>query len=439
MAINLNASILGATYLNTVSIELTCDDPLATIQYTLDGNSPLCPLANVYDGSPIVISADTSDKTIVLKAVAYTDEFISNRIEETYIIVSSSADSDSDGILNSVEGITDDTDSDGIPNYLDTDSDADGLSDALEGTADYDGDTIPNYIDPDQVDTFIYEFHGYPITEMVENVPYTFELKVLNGSADMTIVEPDDYLLGIESTDEPVRLVVGDVRTFTVMPTSCRSGDEITLSFFFKEIPSGTVYEHTVTINIVQENDDYPFKGIQITWKKNVLARSYNIYRKRASDLEMSLLTSLPHDPTPYVQYQWYIDRDGLCTDRYSIAAVDDDLIEGNPTLPRHAPDINTDMCLVQGNIADLEMSPMESVCITCKVKAVPSLFGNTMVSKGSMMIYTDSRGYYEFKVPQGSLIVLSVDSTGFKRELLIPRLSSVNITELLNMPQNSF
>jgi uncharacterized protein (TIGR03382 family) len=42
-----------------------------------------------------------------------------------------------------------DTDSDGLPDFCDTDSDNDGISDADEGTDDTDGDGIPNYQDFD--------------------------------------------------------------------------------------------------------------------------------------------------------------------------------------------------------------------------------------------------------------------------------------------------
>ncbi len=89
-------------------------------------------------------------------------------------------DSDNDGLLDSVEG-TDDTDGDGFPNYLDLDSDNDGIPDTVEGDAqcadlaaidgrcdgadangdgladdasgnavpDTDGDGIPDYLDLD--------------------------------------------------------------------------------------------------------------------------------------------------------------------------------------------------------------------------------------------------------------------------------------------------
>jgi len=62
-------------------------------------------------------------------------------------------DSDGDGIRDDDEGRWDpsgprDSDGDGTPDYLDPDSDNDGLSDADEGAADWDGDGVPNYVDP---------------------------------------------------------------------------------------------------------------------------------------------------------------------------------------------------------------------------------------------------------------------------------------------------
>jgi hypothetical protein len=57
-------------------------------------------------------------------------------------------DSDNDGILDSDEGDAD-NDGDGIRNALDEDSDGDGIPDAVEGTANLDGDAFPNYLDTD--------------------------------------------------------------------------------------------------------------------------------------------------------------------------------------------------------------------------------------------------------------------------------------------------
>jgi hypothetical protein len=65
-------------------------------------------------------------------------------------------DSDGDTIADHQEGDFD-LDEDGIPNYLDTDSDNDGISDSYEagdsdlctGPRDTDGDTAPDFLDPD--------------------------------------------------------------------------------------------------------------------------------------------------------------------------------------------------------------------------------------------------------------------------------------------------
>lgn len=65
----------------------------------------------------------------------------------------SAADADRDGILDSIEG-TGDSDGDGVPDFQDTDSDNDGIDDAIEAgdfanPVDTDGDGMPNYVDTD--------------------------------------------------------------------------------------------------------------------------------------------------------------------------------------------------------------------------------------------------------------------------------------------------
>jgi gliding motility-associated-like protein len=57
-------------------------------------------------------------------------------------------DSDADGILDSIE-LRGDMDGDNLPNYRDLDSDGDKLADQFEGTNDKDGDGAPNYLDLD--------------------------------------------------------------------------------------------------------------------------------------------------------------------------------------------------------------------------------------------------------------------------------------------------
>ena len=62
-------------------------------------------------------------------------------------------DSDLDGLSNREEGAfaeggAEDSDGDGIPNFLDTDSDNDGLSDRYEGLSDHDGDGVKGFVDP---------------------------------------------------------------------------------------------------------------------------------------------------------------------------------------------------------------------------------------------------------------------------------------------------
>jgi len=105
--------------------------------------------------------------------------------------INSSQDSDNDGILDDIEG-TDDYDNDGTPNYLDSDSDADGISDAIEyglgldaldetdALADNDGDGVSN-IDEIKAGTSIGDKDDYPATGLSEQEKALF-LILMNRS-----------------------------------------------------------------------------------------------------------------------------------------------------------------------------------------------------------------------------------------------------------------
>ncbi|TNE70919.1 DUF11 domain-containing protein [bacterium] len=71
-------------------------------------------------------------------------------------IAASGSDTDGDGLDNAYDPDNGgtyltpvSTDGDGIADYLDSDSDGDGIRDSVEGTTDFDGDGIPNYRDTD--------------------------------------------------------------------------------------------------------------------------------------------------------------------------------------------------------------------------------------------------------------------------------------------------
>jgi hypothetical protein len=78
-------------------------------------------------------------------------------MDDTSQPVGPNDDSDGDGHTNGEEGYNGagnhlDSDGDGIPNYLDEDSDNDGILDELELLSDSDGDGNGNYADPDSDD-----------------------------------------------------------------------------------------------------------------------------------------------------------------------------------------------------------------------------------------------------------------------------------------------
>jgi hypothetical protein len=61
------------------------------------------------------------------------------------------ADSDADAVTDLIEGVFD-SDDDGVPDYRDADDDGDGLPTLVEGVGDPDMDGLPNYLDTDSDD-----------------------------------------------------------------------------------------------------------------------------------------------------------------------------------------------------------------------------------------------------------------------------------------------
>lgn len=117
-------------------------------------------------------------------------------IREQYItVLSTTADSDIDGIPDIVEGIGD-ADGDGIPNYLDLDSDGDGIPDGEEGQRDPDHDGLPNFLDRDS--------NGNGIPDTVEGTCVRYD----SADTPVLIDDFDEPFSTIEVLDP---MVVSDV------------------------------------------------------------------------------------------------------------------------------------------------------------------------------------------------------------------------------------
>jgi gliding motility-associated-like protein len=121
------------------------------------------------------------------------------------------SDSDNDGLPDSYERNID-SDKDGDADYLDLDSDNDGILDRTEGSSDADGDGIPNYLDLDSdadgiLDAWeayeVYGFHSdYGYTGTVKNSDGSFPDVNGNGLADFLESSMGGKPRGPQDTDK---------------------------------------------------------------------------------------------------------------------------------------------------------------------------------------------------------------------------------------------
>lgn len=112
-------------------------------------------------------------------------------------------DSDGDGLSDVVEGKdapggAPDTDGDGTPDYLDPDSDNDGIGDGFEGSGDIDGDGIPDTKDPinNNVPT--------PITLTAISTPFSTPIGIDFHEPTKSIILSANYPSGLPSNFERI-------------------------------------------------------------------------------------------------------------------------------------------------------------------------------------------------------------------------------------------
>lgn len=98
-----------------------------------------------FDGKPNYVDTDSDEDGIL--DIIETDADADFDFYPNYV----DDDSDEDGILD-IDETDADFDNDGIPNFLDLDSDGDGIEDIQETIEDFDADGIPNYLDLDSDD-----------------------------------------------------------------------------------------------------------------------------------------------------------------------------------------------------------------------------------------------------------------------------------------------
>jgi hypothetical protein len=247
---NENTTTLQGTFVNCENTNVTD----GYVQFIINGESEIIP---VTDGTFTYTVSYCGTFPYSLKGVDLASnqvtETITGTLDGTQTIdlgtlssCTGLVDSDGDGVLDSVEDLNgdgdptnDDTDMDGIPNYLDTDDDGDGVDTADEDTNgdgdptndDLDGDQIPNYLDetmiPDPiaidgyliegtgcdpvvfdligavtepgVDTVIYEFYLSEADAEAQTNPlsdvYTVTMQALNIS-DIIFVRVTDLITG---------------------------------------------------------------------------------------------------------------------------------------------------------------------------------------------------------------------------------------------------
>ena len=276
---------------------------------------------------------------------------------------------------------------------------------------------------------------------LVENVPYRINVDVVSGSGTVSLLP--DTLPAYASLNEYdiLNLKMGGDNikhySFYVMIGACHNGQGFSPVFNIED-DNGEPYIIKFDDFITRAaSGKYPYNGNRIMWKKVSDAVNYNIYRSSNPVSEMRLLISVPADTYGSSKYQWYIDRKGRDGDFYSVSPVDASGREGDLSTPRTSPDYMSSVCLLQGSVVDLGLKGVEEVHVAYRIKEMPASFKSSLLIKGTNIVYTDERGFFEILLPQNSVVTIAIDDAGFKKSLVIPPLKAASLEDVMNMPQN--
>jgi len=425
LALEIDPPVTETVFGQPTLISLTANHPEASITYTTDGGSPLCPAAMLYD-TPITLGNIPGE--IRFRAIARTNEMVSNPIDVTYTFYDENADTDLDGMTDGEEGGPfEDADDDGVANMLDADSDDDGMPDYIEGDVDEDLDGIPAYLDADETKDFHYEVIWPDNGDLVMAERYALTVKVWGHDATVHIVA--HAVLNFQQEDFEV--ASGDEETVLFMPAeliehACNpeypnNPVTVAMSITYED---GSGDEQMIVLtrewNLVQETNDKPLIGNVITWEKSSGAEGYNIYRKNPSETDFTKIIEVVHDSFNKTANQSALDREGELLSYYRVTAIVDG-VESLFSDAMHAPDYEFPVCLVQGYITNISAQPLEGVRVNARIRRAPTIIDDSGLSSFDIAVYTDSNGEFLLKLPKGSKVLIKIDEIGLKKEYLIP------------------
>ena len=227
-----------------------------------------------YDGNGIVsfsfekFGTLTADYTGHISLVARFADSVSTDVDGTpdYLDL----DSDDDGIPDSVEGSID-SDNDGQADFRDLDSDNDGLLDANEGVVDADDDGKPDYQDPKIITLASTEVTGPEDTPIPLGLSVAASLE--SGGSLLNVLSTETGFRDATAGSTPVTFTIPE-RTTHIKVTGIGGSDngvtdndeeEFQLTSLVVDLELAAYSGHTVfSLDQKNSNDNYAFKDIPL-------------------------------------------------------------------------------------------------------------------------------------------------------------------------------
>lgn len=425
-----------------LAVTLSTNIPGSEIRYTLDGSSPLGEHALIYT-QPIALSTELDSQVLRLRAIAISDQLISQPIDSEYILYDYHGDADGDGISNGLEGgPLQDTDGDGTPDMHDFDSDSDGIPDFVEGAIDANANGVPAFQDASEKIPFWYRVTGIPENGTIINgLQYEIKVECYGGTGFFSIESGSKALIFSQTH---VSIEPGESKTIymlvpEVMENKCSplwSYDAFDVRFIMRHLVGSDLVEEVITKNYTTAayTDAVPYSGNLITWEKHPDASYYCIYRKDPDGCNFSRIKKLLHDSYhANVSTQQYLDRDGELLSQYRVSAI----IDGKETAwsnVLHAADCGLDLCTVTGHLSHIYGDAIKNSRITVRIDKPYALKRNILLNSYEWHVYSDEHGQFNLSLPKDCVCIIKIDQADFRVKVHVPNLDFIDLDALLRL-----
>lgn len=93
---------------------------------------------------------------------------------------------------------------------------------------------------------------------------------------------------------------------------------------------------------------------------------------------------------------------------------------------------VSPGVCIVSGNVANLEAMPSSQQAIIMRLAKSPAVVSSAFILGDGIRTLTDAYGNFSVAIARGVKVIVEIERTGIKQQITIPNQETANLIDLL-------